>query len=140
MSQTIKVDLAEYFRQRASEAIIAAYLFGSRSRGEEHAQSDVDVAVLCDRQALASARERSRMALRLTSDLIAVSHCNEVDVVVLNDVPVELAYRAIAAGERLYCADPEAERRFRLQVQLRYIDVLPFLRRTRRIKAKSLQS
>ena len=83
---------------------------------------------------------RSRYALELTSDLIAVTHCNELDVVVLSDVSPVLAARAMEAGIRVFCSDPEADFRFGLQVRLRYIDLLPFLRRTRRFKAEALRS
>jgi predicted nucleotidyltransferase len=119
---------------------VSAYLFGSRARGAEHLESDVDIAVLFDREKLSSRRDRAAEAVRMSSDLIAVTHCNKVDVVVLNDATPELVERATEDGVRLYCADEEADRRFRLLSKLRYIDLMPFLRRNRRIKLAALRS
>jgi predicted nucleotidyltransferase len=131
--------LAAHFCESGAD-VVSAYLFGSRAHGAEHLESDVDVAVLFDRDKLLGRRERARAAVRLSSDLIAVTHCNNVDVVVLNDATPELIERATEDGVRVYCAGEEADRRFRLLSKLRYIDLIPFLRRNRRIKLKALAS
>lgn len=135
---TLGAQLEAYFRDNRDE-VVSAYLFGSRARGTEHRQSDVDVAVLFDREALPERRDRSRAAVALNSELIGVTHCNEVDVVVLNDGTPELARLATEEGERVFCRDEEADRRFRLLTHLRYIDLVPFLRRNRRIKVEALR-
>jgi hypothetical protein len=67
----------------------------------------------------------------LIADLIAVLHCNDVDLVVLNDAPPLLARRIVLEGLRVHCADGEAEHAFRRDVQLRAADLAPFLQRAR---------
>jgi len=136
---TLVSRLAAHFRE-SDPHVVSAYLFGSRARDAEHLESDVDVAVLFDRNKLLVRRERTRAAVRLSSALIAVTHCNTVDVIVLNDATPELVERATEDGVRVYCADEEADRRFRLLSKLRYIDLVPFLRRNRRIKLAALAS
>jgi len=136
---TLVAKLAAHFGG-GDPRVVSAYLFGSRARDAEHLESDVDVAVLFDRDALPGRRDRARAAIRLSSDLIAVTHCNSVDVVVLNDATPELVERATEDGVRVHCADEEADRRFRLASKLLYIDLIPFLRRNRRIKLAALAS
>ena len=136
---TLVTGLATYFAENDPH-VVSAYLFGSRARAAEHLESDVDVAVLFDRDKLPGRRDRARAAVRLSSDLIAVTHCNDVDVVVLNDATPELVERATEGGVRVFCADEETDRRFRLLSKLRYIDLMPFLRRNRRIKLAAFQS
>lgn len=137
----IEKRLSDYFATSATAAsVVSAYLFGSEASGRAHADSDVDVAVLLDRERLPQRADRARAAVDLTSDLIAVLHRNEIDVVVLDDVSPELAVRALEEGRRVFCRDPEADFRFRLQARLRYIDLQPFLRRTRRLKLQALRS
>jgi len=137
--ESLESQLAAFFRDEARE-VVSAYLFGSRARGTAHRQSDVDVAVLFERALLPERGDRSRAALALTTDLIALTHCNDVDLVVLNDATPELGWTAVDEGTRVFCRDDAADRDFRLRVQLRCIDLVPFLRRMRRIKAKALRS
>lgn len=132
-------ELGSYFRHHTA-GIVSVYLFGSRARGTQHRDSDIDVAVLFDREALPARGDRSRAALELSNELIALTHCNAVDVVVLNDATPELARQATEDGVRAHCNNEEMDRRFRLLMQLRYIDLAPFLRRTRRIKVDALKS
>lgn len=137
----IAARLARYFTQSNRAPFVAsAYLFGSRAAGTAHRDSDVDVGVLLDRNLLPTRAERSRAAIELGSELIAATHHNRVDVVVLNDVSPELAMRVLEDGKRVFCRDPETDFRFRLETRLRYIDLRPFLGRTRALKAEALRS
>src|SRR5712664_1151807 len=118
-------------------AVVSAYLFGSHARGAAHRESDVDVAVLFNHAAVPDCRERGRRAVRLSTHLVAQTHCNAVDVVVLNDAPPELAVAA-ASGLRLHCADPERDHAFRRTVMSRLADLRPFFDQTRRLKVEAL--
>lgn len=128
----------EYFSASRPNGVVAAYLFGSHARGTPHRESDVDVAVLFDYAEVPDRDERGRRAVALNSDLIGATHCNEVDVVVLNDAPAELAAAIVSRGVRLYCADEEADHAFVRTALLRYADLKPFLERTRRLKLAAL--
>lgn len=116
------------------------YLYGSAARGQEHSQSDVDVAVLLDRACFPSREQRADERVRLTAELIHALARNDVDLVVLNDVPPGLGRHAITAGVRVYVADHEADHAFCRDVQLRAADLDPFLRRMRQIKLKALST
>jgi len=130
--------LTQYFASAAAPEIVAAYLFGSHARGNAHADSDVDVAVLFDRHLLPSRAARSGRADRLASQLIDVTHCNAIDVIVLNDAPPELAVVAIDAGALLTAPSEESVRTFTRDVRLRLADLRPFLDRARRATLDAL--
>lgn len=112
--------------------VVAAFLFGSHAEGRAHRESDIDVAVLLDRRLCPDARDRFEKRVELTSELIAALHDNEVDLVVLNDAPPLLGRRIVLSGRLVHCADAEAERAFRRDVQIRAADLAPFIEKARR--------
>jgi predicted nucleotidyltransferase len=88
---------------RAESAVLAAYLFGSRARGEERASSDLDVALVLTRGAELGHLDRER--IRST---IARATGLSVDLSVLtNETPV-LAFEVIDGGRRVFTRDEEA--------------------------------
>jgi len=115
-------------------ALVSAYLYGSHAEGRSHRDSDVDVAVLLPRDTAATARDRFELRVELTSTLIRELRRRHVDVVILNDAPPQLARRIVTRGRRVHCLDPEADRAFVRDIQLRAADLEPFLRRMRRLK------
>lgn len=132
--------LRQYFRDLADCFVLSAYLFGSSARGTAHSDSDVDVGVLLDRNAMPTRAQRGDARVRLTSDIISVLHRNDVDLVILNDVPPGLGRHVITEGISVFVADPEADRDFQRDVQLRAADLDPFLRRMRKIKLEALSA
>lgn len=134
----MRAALEQFFAASAGSDVLAAYLFGSHARGTSHAESDVDVAVLLDRDRLPSRAARAAAAERLTSRLIDVTHCNAIDVVVLNDAPPELAVAAIDASAPLFLGPADAVRAFERHIRLRLADLRPFLDRARRAMLESL--
>jgi predicted nucleotidyltransferase len=131
--------LARAFREASPPGVVAVYLFGSHAAGTAHRESDVDVAVLLDRQRFAEAEARFHERVRLASWLISALHRPLVDVVVLNDAPPTFARRIVTSGVRVFCADEEQAHAFTRDVQLRAADLEPFLRRTRRLKLAALR-
>lgn len=130
--------LADFFAGNCGDGVQAAYLFGSHAEERAHRESDVDVAVLLDRKRWPTAQERFEVRVALTSELIGALHHNEVDLVVLNDLPPLLARRILREGRSVYSSDREAEIRCLRDVQLRAADLEPWLRRMRRIKLEAL--
>jgi predicted nucleotidyltransferase len=122
----------------ARKDVVLGYLFGSHAEGRAHRDSDVDVAVLVDRAQRPTERDRFDLRVELTSELIAALHCNDVDLVVLDDAPPLFARRVALEGRLVHCQDPGAEHAFRRDVQLRAADVAPFLERARRRRLESL--
>lgn len=114
------IALAASFRGRGRN-IIAAYLFGSRARGTADALSDVDIAVL-----LRDGRN-SQEWLWAVEDELAVTVCDllqssDVDLVILNSVPLTFQFEIIVTGELLLSNDEAARTDFEVAVMTRYWD------------------
>ncbi|MDH3525133.1 MAG: nucleotidyltransferase domain-containing protein [Acidobacteriota bacterium] len=114
----------------AGADVVSAFLFGSRIEGRAHRESDVDAAVLLD--PMLGPRQRFEARLRLSAELIAALHCNDIDLVVLNDAPPLFARRVVREGRRVWCRDARADHAFRRDIQLRAADLEPFVERGRR--------
>ncbi len=136
--ETVAARVGGYFEAARPTGVVAAYLFGSHARGTAHRESDVDVAVLMDYEVFSERGARAREALRLCTELVAATHSNRVDVVVLNDAPPELAAGVVSRGRPLYCTDEAADHAFVRTALLRHADIRPFLDRTRRVKLRAL--
>ena len=107
---------------------LCAWLFGSLGRGEGHARSDVDVAVLLGHTPPATL---SGIGLPLGGRL-EERLGREVDLVVLDRAPVDLIHRVLRDGRLLYDRDPSARVRFEVGARREYFDLLPYLREYRR--------
>jgi predicted nucleotidyltransferase len=105
--------------------IVAAYLFGSRVRGDARRGSDLDVAVLFSEPV----ELRTRVELE---DRLAAAAGIAVDCTDLGAAGAFLALDAVA-GERVYCRDMDRCDEFELYVLRRAGDLAPFERERRRI-------
>ena len=100
--------------------ILAVYLFGSRTKGEAHAGSDVDLAVLFDEpQGLEEVVD-----LEIRFERVLAPDVKEVDLVDLGRANPFLAFDVIR-GERIYCTDSYRCDLFDLYVMRRAGDLLP---------------
>jgi predicted nucleotidyltransferase len=106
--------------------VLAAYLFGSRAEGRAVTRSDYDVAMLAQAK-LAPARR-----FELASEISRLLNGRPVDLIVLNDAPVELSYAVVAAGRRVFEREVAVRVEFEATVLSRYGDMLPMLREQRR--------
>jgi uncharacterized protein len=112
----------------AAEGVVCVYLYGSVARGEAHAESDIDVAVLY-------AQEPPRTLEGLGFDLSdqLERHLGKpVDLVILNRAPVDLIHRVLRDGVLVYDRNPSARIRFEVKARNDYFDLLPYLRQYRR--------
>jgi predicted nucleotidyltransferase len=130
--------LTRYFEAHPELAVASAYLFGSHAEKRAHRESDVDVAVLLAWDRYPAAGDRFDARVRLGSDLIAVVHHNEVDVVILNDAPPLLGRKVVWDGVRVYLGDPAADHAYVRDVQIRAADLEPWLRRARKLQLEAL--
>ena len=64
--------------------VLSVYVFGSIAEGRAHAESDIDLGVLFDRNVYPDERSRFEAQLDLRRYLSPASVGREVDVVVLN--------------------------------------------------------
>lgn len=104
----------------ADSRLAYALLFGSIARGTAHSTSDVDVAV--------GVREDIRLGTLDVGALIArleQAVGRPVHLVVLNDAPPGLAYRAFRDGQALFSRDDRALSARRARAILEYLDFRP---------------
>lgn len=119
----------------AAEALAAAlpgveavYLFGSRARGQVHAGSDVDIAVLLEALPVVSERISTQEKLtRFLEDRLQAP----VDAVLIHpDLPPSLLFDIFAVETILFARDFERAHRIASQARNEYRDLLPRLERT----------
>ena len=94
-----------------------AYLHGSRAAGRERADSDIDVAAHFARRAPNS------------FDVLLPPG---VDLLILDDAPLELAGRVAVGGRLLFEDDPVARIRWEAMTRKIYFDELPRITRAHR--------
>lgn len=99
--------------------IIFAYLFGSQAEGKSTAISDIDLAVFIDKKITKS--ERFDIRLRLSNDLSAMAG-KGVDLIVMNDIPIQLAYEVIKHGKVIFCKDRDAMIDAEIKILSKYLD------------------
>jgi predicted nucleotidyltransferase len=104
----------------AEPGIIAAWVFGSRARGEARAGSDLDVAILTDGTAPGRADAVAAEIARRTG--------LEVDVCRLEVAGPVLAYEIVTGGRRVFARDEEAADLREERVRREYLDTA-YLRR-----------
>jgi predicted nucleotidyltransferase len=110
-----------------SPEIQLVYLFGSRIEKYLGPLSDYDFGVFCDRAA-----DRPELRGRLFHHLAHEIDTKHIDVVLLNDVPIELAFSIISYGQLLYERDVKCRVEYEARVMGLYFDYLPILRAGRR--------
>ena len=124
--------LREYFEAH-SRGVVCVYLFGSVARGTARGDSDVDVAVLLERDLPPTL---SGSAVSLGGEL--ERHLGRpVDLVVLNRAPVDLVHRVLRDGVLVF--DPRPRERIQFEVRARnaYFDLKPVLDRYRKVARAS---
>lgn len=99
----------------------AAWLFGSFARGEAHAGSDVDVAILT---ADGPPKTLDDLPVDL-EDAITEATGRPAQIVHMRGAPYDLVHRIMAEGILLLDRDRSARIRFEVDARNRYWDMLP---------------
>jgi predicted nucleotidyltransferase len=121
MSQQEPVEAVRAALSTRGEGLVCAYLFGSYARGEIAPESDVDVAVLFERD---PPRTLAGLHLDLADDLrVAVG--GPVDLVVLNRAPADLIHRVLRDGILILERDRAARIRFEVRARNAYFHAYP---------------
>lgn len=124
----IEQTLREFFARDPHGAAVV-YLFGSQARGTARERSDVDVGVLFEED---PPHVLDDPAAWLDIELESLLR-KEVDVVTLNYAPVDLRFRVVRDGKLLLEANKSKRIRFEVATRNEYWDLLPILRRCRRM-------
>jgi len=132
-------DLKKFFEGRPELGISSVYLFGSHAEGRAHRESDVDLALLLDWKQHPTPTERFDVRVLLGSELISALNRNDVDLVILNDVPPLFGRRIVYEGKRVFLGNPDADRAYTRDVQLQAADLAPWLERMSRLKLEALK-
>jgi predicted nucleotidyltransferase len=116
--------IADLEKALADEAsVAAAYLFGSYAREESREGSDVDLGVLFKEAPpkvlvgpVSELHGRLELALR-----------REIDLVAMNDAPVDLVHRILRDGVLVNEGDPSGRVAFEVRARGEYFDLKPYL-------------
>ena len=102
--------------------ILLAYIFGSQVTGKIGPLSDYDFAVFL------SQKPSFQFKYKLKNKLLNILDNKQVDLVILNDAPIELKYKIIAMGKIIYQKNSTIRTEFEADALSRYFDYLPVLR------------
>lgn len=122
VSNEIHSRLAAYFARRPD--VVCAYVFGSCARGQDCAESDVDVAVLLD----SGPGDALRHVVEIEGDLQRALPGERFDVVVLNDVGIRLRHEIVSTGQLVFERDVDERCDFEVMATVQYLDWRPIER------------
>ncbi len=118
--------LKKIFTEEYGDIILLAYFFGSQLKGKTGPLSDYDIAILL------TPKPRSfQFKYKLHHELANIFNYGQVDLVILNNSPIELKYHVIAAGKLIYQKDSATKVEFEADTLSRYFDYLPVLKAQR---------
>lgn len=101
------------------------YLYGSRAGGRVSPLSDVDLAVLLSEST--KKKELLDVRLALIGEATEALKTDEIDLQVLNEIPVQAQYAILKNTKVLYCRNEFKRVEFEGDVVSRYLDFKPFL-------------
>lgn len=107
--------------------VIAAYLFGSRARGNPGPLSDMDIAVYVDSDKMRTGFFNLR--LKLLGALNDFFRTDRIDLVILNEAPPLLAHRILRDGKVVFCGNHRRRQDYEVKAVLEYLDWQPRLER-----------
>ena len=126
LSEKVEANLNSIRAAFQEAGAVLAYFFGSAARGLERPDSDLDFALLLGRRVPREGRGETR--IRLLTELVGITHTNDLDLVLLDEAPPLLAYEVISTG-RLLLGDRKEQVRYEVEAIRRFIDTIP-IRRT----------
>jgi len=116
--------LEAYFA--GEKGIVAVYLFGSFARGTQSGESDVDLALLLDKE-----RGKEDLKALLDRHLPGLGRLlrREVHVLILNDAPYPVRIEALSRGRLIHVKDRIALARFRMVSFALFAEHAPYMNR-----------
>lgn len=110
--------------------VLAAYLTGSQARGDAYFGSDVDIAILFKNpKNLRKNYTQVYLKYHALLDTYTESRADhrELDLVLLQALPIPHQFHALSEGKIIYYADPEQTLNYEEQVYCQYADMKPQL-------------
>lgn len=108
------------------DGIAVAVLFGSRAKGNERPDSDLDIALV---PKTPEADRRRRLRNRVAAELASLAPDGRVDVVLLDEAPVLLRQRVLEHGRPVVLRDEAAWKRLRVETLREWGDMEWYRRR-----------
>ena len=102
------------------------YLFGSQVNKQTGPKSDIDLAVLVDH-----GKDNEALRTKLGHEFNLFLQPGQIDVIILNRAPIELAFAVIATGMVIYQRDVVTRVEFEAQIMSLYGDYLYVMRAQR---------
>lgn len=104
-----------------------AYLFGSYARNDVGPMSDIDIAIYLDDEI--DENKRFDIRLELIGKVGRLLKTEKLDLIILNDVDIALAYQVVYDGKIIYCKDELKRIRFEARTMSQYFDQQYYYRR-----------
>jgi predicted nucleotidyltransferase len=119
-------DLIEGLRETLGREkdILFAYLYGSAMYDPNLSMGDIDVAVYLK---AADMNQYIRKEEELTAFLASKLHTDEIDLRILNALPLVLKYSILKDGKLLFSRDELHRVDFETSVMIRFLDLKPYL-------------
>jgi hypothetical protein len=111
-------DLIQALKQHSE--VVALYSFGGAAKNELKPLSDLDYAILLSGQL--SKRQRFEKHLELIGIFNNVFRTDEIDLIILNDVPLRFCFMILKTGKLLYFINKDDLVDLRDQVLKYYLD------------------
>ncbi len=118
--ESIKKTLADYFERHPE--IEVAYIFGSVAQGKSGDLSDIDLAILVDRQQVNENVYRYGYKAEITTDLIRLLKTNKVDLVILDEASTLLRHRVLYHGKLIHTKNEIKRIQFQTNTIDKYVD------------------
>lgn len=106
--------------------IALAYLFGSSAKNTATPLSDVDIALLVEKDEY-DPKKRLRFELILEDEIDQINGLDNVDVRVINEAPLIIRGEVVTNGLLIFSKNDQQRVDFETQTRSRYFDFLPFI-------------
>ena len=119
------------------EEIVVAYIYGSSVRGQMRDDSDIDIGLLLREDFQQDALYPARIAEEIAR---SCGLKREIDVRVLNDMPITFLHQVLKYGVLILSRDERKRIEFETWVWDMYLDYKPFFERFNETRRKRLLS